>query len=120
MEISKRLARINNDIMLTYTESKKKQSFEKKFENYTMCNQLISEANKILDEMQNQISRLDVDNLNVSHLEKINEYSDFLECNNPDFEQVLYITEQLISILNDLPNKCQIHDNIEQDVVQEF
>lgn len=116
---SKKLSKVMSQITTLHIESRKKQTFEKKLENYTCCVQLINEATKLMDDMQNQISKLDTSNVDKSHLGKINGYIDLLTNNALNFDEIIYIIEQLIAISNNLPMTTQIYDNIEQEIIYE-
>jgi hypothetical protein len=108
-----------SEISMICIDSQKKLTLEKKLENYTKGTLLISEANELIEKLQNEITNMDTSKINKTNFGKVNEYIDLLSVNNPNFDEVLYIIEQFRAINSGLPVTAQINDNIEQEVIYE-
>lgn len=119
METSKRLDKLIEQISAIYIESRNKQTLEKRLENYTQANLLITEANKLINDIQNFVVTLDMNKEDNSHIGKINEFIDMLSNNHLNFNETLSIVNQLMIISSGLPSDTQIQDNIQQEVIYE-
>lgn len=118
---SKKLGHNISQMQIIYLDSNKKLSLEKKLENYNKSNLLMSESHELIDNLQKEILNLDTNNPVKTPNSKINELIELLSNNNnnPKFDEVLYIVQQLQNISKGLPVTTQITDNVNQEVIYE-
>ena len=115
---SKRLNQIINDISGIYADSTRKITFKKKLENYATVSVLITEATRLIENLQEQITALDTSTANVDHIDRINEYCDLLT-RNINFDETMHITRELFAISLGIPTTSDIFDNIEDEIIYE-
>ena len=117
---TKNLNKILSQITALHIESRKPQSLEIKMEQSSQCSVLVHEASKIIDEMQYQITKLDtptnIENIDVN---KIDHFLELLENNNLNFNETLYIAEQLLGCTSKLPIDTQVIEHNEKEVIYE-
>lgn len=114
--MNKRLDNVMREIQTIYVDSIDKRQLEKKLESYKKGSVLISEAMDLIKRMQNEISNLtetDIDNLQES---RIDEFIDLLSSDDVNFDEVLYIINQLFAIRSKQPVITEVFDNINNDV----
>lgn len=112
-----------NSIQSLYIESKNVTDCKKMFEIYSDCSTYIESTTQLLDNVQNQISRLQMPNSNHSKnndiKDNIEHYINLLSLKNPNIDQVIQIVGELYSLLATIPAKNQIINNIEKDTIVE-
>lgn len=118
---NEKLGKIITDIELLYIDSKNVSktplSTEKKYQNYLKGSILIEEATRLLDKLQDEITKLDTSQADTSQISKINEYIDLLSKPGLSFDNVLQIVQDLKSISKGLPVGTKVHDYIEKEIV---
>lgn len=114
---SKKLQDIMSQIQIIYMDSKQKITFEKKLENYEKANLYINEAVQLIEKLQNDINNINNTKTDPAQIARVNQFIDMLSMNNPKFEEVLYIVQQLRAINAGLPTTTQITDNVEQEII---
>lgn len=114
---SKRLNNIMAQISMISIESQKKLTLEKKLENYTKGSLLINEATQLIEKMQDDIKNLDTSKIDKLNMVKINEFIKLLTTSNPNFDEVLFIVEQLRALSSDLPKITEITDNVDREII---
>jgi hypothetical protein len=119
MATFKKLKDIMSQIQIIYIESKQKISIEKKLENYNKANLYINEAEKLLEDLINNIKNLNTTNVDKSQISKVNHYIELLTSSNPKFDEIYFIVEQLMGIISGVPSTTSIIDNIDQEVTYE-
>ena len=78
-----------------------------------------AEASQLIENLQNQISKLDTIKADNPRIEKINCFIDLLTNGNLDFDETMNIINELCAISAGIPTTTQIFDNIEQEVIYE-
>lgn len=120
--LDKKLKNILDQISMIYLDSQKKQTLEKKLENYNKSNILINEASQLIELLKKEVININIqqpsDSSKQSH-SKINEYISLLENRNPRFDEVLYIIQQLKSMETELNSTSKITDHVDNEVIYE-
>jgi len=121
METSnKRLNNILNQIEMLYIDShNNKLSLQRKLENYNKSSIFITQATQLIEKMQSEIQNLDTSKIDNSQNSKINELINMLSIKNTNFDQVIYIVEQLRAISSGQPIATEIIENVDQEVIYE-
>ena len=122
MNSSKTLNDIFQQVSYMYIESKNSNlTFEKKYEYYSRSAALINEADKIIEELKDQIVKLDSSKINLpSHTTtKIEYFIELLTTNRLKFTEILSIINHLFALFDNIPTKTQIFDNIEKELLLE-
>ena len=115
-----RLVNLMTDINLIYLEAKeKKTDLQKKLEHYTNGITLISEAEQLLDLLQNQIAGLDMTKADKSQVGNAKSLIETLSIPNLNYKELINIVQQLKQISAGLPNTPKITDNMEKDALYE-
>jgi len=101
----------------SHNHNHKNKNLSKKLEDYNKTNILITEASRLIEKLENEIMAMN----NVSATNdpqignNIQEFIDLLSDSTINFDENMYIIEQLKLINAGLPTTTQIIDNVQQD-----
>lgn len=114
-----RLTRLMDEIGMIYLQSKSKedQTLQKKLENYQNGTLLLSEAKKLLDELQNDVSTIDTSKISKSQITHAKKYIELLSAPNLNFTEVMRITTELKKMAAGIPTTTNVNDNVEKEVI---
>ena len=119
METSEqRLNQLLAEISVMCLESKDKLSLEKKFQIYNKSNILISEASKLIEAMEKEISNIDTSKVDNTQMDKAHQFIDLLSSGCLNFDQIIYVVQQLKLISIGLPCRPKITDHIDRDIIK--
>ena len=116
---SKRLGNIMKDISFIYANSHGNLTLNKKKENYEKVSMLFNEATLLFDNLQAEINGLESTKGDQLQIDRINEYVNLLS-KNTNFDETMHILRELCAINGGLPNKSEVFDNIEDEIMYEI
>jgi hypothetical protein len=116
---TKRLREIQNDIMITYTESKELSDVGKVSSCHSKIMALNTEAKKIFASLEKTVGNLDTSKYVGTGKIDTDMLIKLLSRNDLNFDELMSAFEHFCSRINDIPTKCNIKNNIETEIICE-
>ena len=113
-----RLIEIISQVKVIYLDAKNK-NFSQRLENYRKCNLLVEEASRLIDNLQNEITNMDLRKATREQIQQSEKSVEFLTIPNLRFDEAMYVMKDLRSVELGLPFNPEIIDHIEKQVVYE-
>lgn len=119
METNYQLLNIICEVQRIYIDSKEKQPIAKKMENRNKGDILITEAKKLIDVLQNEISKMDSNTINKNRPSEVDRLIELASVPNINFKEVIYIINKLRAYNVATSENPQITDHIENDYFED-